>query len=82
MTLYTIFNENNKQVFSTFAEGETHFFYRGFNSDEEAKNTTFNWSLNYQIKQLKPNSKGITKPISLLKAEIKMTLNGKWSKIE
>lgn len=82
MKLYTFYNQDNKQVFGTFVEGKTQFFYRGFASAEEAKNTTFEWHLDYQIQQLKPNSKGIKKPTSLIKAEVEMTLNGEWSEIE
>lgn len=82
MNLYTFFKENNKVVYGTFAEGATHFLYSGFESAEEAKNATFEWHFNYRKSQLEPNPQGITQSTEMLKAEIEMTLKGKWSEIE
>lgn len=82
MRLYTIYNQDNKQVFSTFAEGKTQFFYRGFTSAEEAKNATFEFHFNYELSKSKPNAQGISRPSSMIKAWVETSLQGEWSEIE
>ena len=39
MTLYTCFKQDEKVVYSTAVDGKTFFFFSGFNSVEEAKQT-------------------------------------------
>lgn len=82
MKLYTFFRENEKVVYGTAVNGKSFFFFSGFNSAEEAKQTTFEWHLNYRLSQLKPNPQGISRPTGMLKAEIEMVLAGEWSEIE
>jgi hypothetical protein len=82
MKLYTFYNDKEKLVFGTFAEGKTRFFFSGFASAEEAKKATFDWHYNYQLNKLKPNAQGISRPSGMLKAEIEMSLKGEWSEIE
>lgn len=82
MKLYTFYKEGEKVVYGTFVEGATRFFFSGFESAEDAKNATFNAHYQYRLKQLKPNSQGISRPSGMLKAEIKMSLAGEWSEIE
>lgn len=82
MKLYTFYQEDEKVVYGTTANGKTFFFYKGFNSAEDAKQATFNWHYDYRISQLKPNAQGICPPKAMVKAEIEMTLSGEWSEIE
>lgn len=82
MKLYTFYREGEKVVYGTVANGKSVFFFSGFASAEEAKETTFDWHYNYQLSQLKPNPQGISRPTGLLKAEIEMALSGEWSEIE
>lgn len=82
MKLYTFFRENEKVVYGTAVNGKSVFFFSGFNSAEEAKQTTFEWHYNYRLSQLKPNPQGISRPTEMLKAEIEMVLAGEWSEIE
>jgi hypothetical protein len=39
MKLYTFFRENEKVVYGTSVNGKSFFFFSGFNSAEEAKET-------------------------------------------
>lgn len=82
MKLYTFFKDENKVVYGTAVNGKPAFFYSGFNSAEEAKQTTFDWHYNYKLSQLKPNPQGISRPTGMIKAEIEMVLAGEWSEIE
>ena len=82
MTLYTFYKQDEKVVYGTVVNGKTFFFFSGFNSADEARQTTFNWHYEYRLKQLKPNPQGICRPSGMLKAEIEMTLSGEWSEIE
>jgi hypothetical protein len=76
MTLYTFYNDGEKLVFGTFAEGETQFFYSGFASKEDAKAATKGLHLALKRKN-KPNA-----PFGILECEVDMVLSGIWSKIE
>ena len=40
MKLYTFYNNEDKLVFGTFAEGKTQFFFSGFANAEAAKAAT------------------------------------------
>lgn len=82
MKLYTIYKKDDKVVYSIFAEGTTRFFFEGFASAEEAKQTTFEWHYNYKLSKLKPNSQGIFRPHGVIRAEIEMFLTGVWTEIE
>lgn len=81
MTLYTFYRENDQVVYGTFAEGKNQFFYSGFASAEEAKKVTFDLLVNL-VKQRKPNVQGVPAPITVIKAEVEMTLKGEWSEIQ
>lgn len=39
MELYTLFKDNEKVVYGTSVDGKAFFFFSGFNSAEEAKQT-------------------------------------------
>jgi hypothetical protein len=83
MKLYTFFNDyEGKVVYGTTVGGKAVFFFKGFASAEDAKQTTFEWHYNYRLSQLKPNSQGISRPTGMIKEEIEMTLSGEWSEIE
>ena len=82
MKLYTFYQDNEKVVYGTAVNGKNMFFYSGFASAKEAKEVTFEWHFNYKLSQLKPNDKGISRPMGMLKAEIEMVLSGEWSEIE
>lgn len=82
MKLRTFYKHNEKLVLGTFAEGKTQFFFSGFNSAEEAKETTLNAHVEHIVKNSKPNSQGIKPPTSIIKAEVEMVLDGVWSEIE
>lgn len=83
MKLYTIYKEDEKVVYSTFAEGETHFFYAGFSSAEEAKEATFNLQVELEMSKLPPVKEGcIQRPMSMTKTIIKTFLQGEWTEIE
>jgi hypothetical protein len=76
MKLHTFYKEKEKVVYGTFANGKTFFFFSGFNSAEDAKETTLSAHLEYK-KAERPKA-----PIGMLRAEIEMVLSGKWSEIE
>jgi hypothetical protein len=87
MTLCTIYQENDKVVYGTFAEGNAHYFYSGFASTEEAKKTTFDSLLESKLGyclavnehcgyDLMPTS------IAILKEEVEVALIGEWSEIQ
>lgn len=82
MTLYTFYQENDKVVYGTFAEDKIQFFYKGFDSAEEAKKTTFDAHVAYKLAQNKPNAHGIPMPVTMIETEVEMTLKGEWSKIQ
>lgn len=82
MKLYTFYKENEKVVYGTTVDCKMCFFFSGFASAEEAKETTFRWHYNHRLKQSKPNSQGICRPSGMLKAEIEMSLSGEWSEIQ
>ena len=83
MKLYTIYQEDEKVVYSTFAENKTHFFYSGFSSAEEAKEATFNLQLELELRKLPPVKEGCTqRPMSMTKTMVEMFLRGEWSEIE
>lgn len=82
MKLYKFYENGAKQVFGTFAENKSQFFYSGFESAEEAKQTTIEAHVAYKIEKLKPNQQGIKPPISLIKTQVEMSLDGVWSEIE
>ena len=82
MKLYTFYQESNKVVYGTSVNGKSVFFFSGFASAEEAKQTTFDWHYNYRLSQLKPNPQGISRPTGMIKAEVEMVLQGEWSEIE
>ena len=82
MKLYTFYQQDDKVVYSTAVNGKSIFFFSGFASAEEAKQTTFDWHYNYRLSQLKPNPQGISRPTGMIKAEIEMVLSGEWSEIE
>lgn len=76
MKLYTFYNDGEKLVFGTFAEGETQFFYKGFADKETAKADTK--ELHIALKRrARPNT-----PIGILECEVDMVLSGIWSEIE
>ena len=37
MTLYTYYNQDDKVIYNTVVNGESYFFFKGFESIEEAK---------------------------------------------
>ena len=76
MKLYTFFKQDEKVVYGTAVDGKSMFFFSGFKSAEEAKETTLLAHLEYK-KADRPKA-----PIGLLKAEIEMVLSGEWSEIE
>ena len=76
MTLYTFFNDDDKLVLGTFAEGKTQFFFSGFASAEAAKAATKALHIN-----LKRKSSPCV-PIGLIECEVDMVLQGEWSEIE
>lgn len=82
MTLYTFYQENDKVVYGTFAEGKTQFFYSGFTSAEEAKKATFDLLVKDKVEQRKPNVQGIPAPITMIETEVRMFLKGEWSEIQ
>lgn len=82
MTLYTFYNNDNKVVYGTFAEGKTQFFYSGFASTEEAKKATFDLLVKYRVEQRKPNAQGIPAPTTMIETEVEMSLRGEWSEIQ
>lgn len=82
MTLYTFYQENDKVVYGTFAEGETQFFYSGFASTEEAKKATFDLLVKHKVEQRKPNPQGIPVPTTMIETEVRMFLKGEWSEIQ
>ena len=76
MKLYTFYKSENKVVYGTCFNGKTAFFFSGFSSAEEAKETTLTAHLEHK-KANRPKA-----PIGLLRAEIEMVLTGEWSEIE
>lgn len=77
MKLYTFFKgDDGRLVLGTFAEGQTQFFYSGFDSAEEAKEETKELHVNLKRAQ-SPYT-----PTGLLECEVEMVLSGKWSEIE
>ena len=76
MKLYTFYKNGEKVVYGSAVNGKTVFFFSGFNSAEEAKETTLLAHLEYK-KADRPKA-----PIGMLRAEIEMVLSGKWSEIE
>lgn len=83
MKLYTIYKENDKVVYGTFADGKSQFFYAGFSSAEEAKETTFNFQLELELSKLPPVKEGhIQRPMSMIKTFVEMSLQGEWTEIE
>lgn len=82
MTLYTFYKENDKVVYGTFAENKTQFFYSGFASAEEAKKATFDAHVAYKLSKNKPNAHGIPAPVTMIEAEVEMSLKGEWSEIK
>lgn len=83
MKLYTIYKENDKVVYSTFAEGKSLFFYSGFSSAKEAKEATFNFQLELELRKLPPVKEGrIQRPMSMTKTIIETFLQGDWIEIE
>lgn len=76
MKLYTFYRESEKVVYGTAINGKSMFFFSGFKSAEEAKETTLLAHLEYK-KVDRPKA-----PIGLLRAEIEMVLSGEWSEIE
>lgn len=82
MKLYKFYENGAKQVFGTFAENKSQFFYSGFESAEEAKQTTIEAHVENKLKNIKPNPQGIKPPTSLIKTEVEMVFDGVWSEIE
>lgn len=83
MKLYTIYKDNDKVVYGTFAEGKTQFFYNGFSSAEEAKKATYDAQLEIELSKLpQPKEGQIQRPMGITKAYIEMSLRGEWIEIE
>ena len=82
MKLYKFFKDGEKVVYGGAMDGKCLFFFDGFESVEEAKSATFEALYNYKLSKLTPNQQGITRPHSMIKAEVEMSLIGQWSKID
>lgn len=87
MTLCTIYQENDKVVYGTFAEGNAHYFYSGFASTEEAKKAAFDSLLESKlgyalaVNDLCGYNLMLTSIITL-KERVEVALIGKWSEIQ
>lgn len=76
MKLYTFYNDEEKLVLGTFAEGKTQFFFSGFADAEAAKAATKELHINLKRKE-SPRV-----PVGILECEVEMVLSGEWSEIE
>ena len=76
MKLYTFYNDDDKLVFGTFAEGKTQFFFSGFTNAEAAKAATK--ELHIALKR----KASPRVPLGILECEVEMVLSGEWSEIE
>lgn len=77
MRLLTIFKENEKVVYGTAVCGKLFFFFSGFNSIEEAKQTVIEAHITYKLEK---STNQEIKP--LIRTQVEMSLDGEWSEIE
>ena len=80
MKLYTMYIDHEKEqiVLGGYGEGKMQFFHQGFQSNEEAKEITFNALLNARMKE----HEGSKRPTSIDKEFVEASLQGEWKPIE
>lgn len=61
MNLLTILKDNEKVVYGTAVGGKLFFFFSGFNSSEEAKQTTLEAHVAYKLEKLKRTNKELNR---------------------